>query len=129
MEAHQSGLHTYVSYMAHLHALYRPRGGSRPSASLPYSFNTPMFWSESDLKELEGTAVVGPSSMRLDISRALRVLLDKIGKEDAERDYNEKIVPVIEVGASPGYLDPVLSIATRVGPIYSLRMFASFITR
>ena len=38
--------------------------------------------------------------MESDISRALRVLLDKIGKEDAERDYKEKVVPAIEVSGS-----------------------------
>ena len=30
-------------------------------ATLPENFDTPMFWTEEDLKELDGTAVVGRS--------------------------------------------------------------------
>ncbi|KAL5523460.1 hypothetical protein ACEPAG_7633 [Sanghuangporus baumii] len=45
---------------------------------LPTAFNTPMFWSEDELKELEGTAV-----------------LEKIGKEEAEKDFREKLIPVV----------------------------------
>ncbi|KAA1471795.1 SET domain-containing protein, partial [Dentipellis sp. KUC8613] len=48
-------------------------------ASLPTSFDTPMFWNEADLEELEGTAVV-----------------EKIGKEQAEKDYREKVVPALQ---------------------------------
>lgn len=48
-------------------------------ASLPASFDTPMFWSEEDLLELKGTSVV-----------------DKLGKDAAEKDYREKVVPVLE---------------------------------
>ncbi|EGO25889.1 hypothetical protein SERLADRAFT_437599 [Serpula lacrymans var. lacrymans S7.9] len=48
-------------------------------ASLPSSFTTPMFWSSEDLFELRGTAVV-----------------DKIGREDAERDYYDKLLPAIQ---------------------------------
>ncbi|KAI0694983.1 SET domain-containing protein [Cerioporus squamosus] len=46
---------------------------------LPEKFDTPMFWQEDDLKELQGTAVV-----------------DKIGKDDAERDYHEKLLPAVK---------------------------------
>ncbi|TFK85823.1 SET domain-containing protein [Polyporus arcularius HHB13444] len=46
---------------------------------LPEKFDTPMFWEEDDLKELQGTAVV-----------------DKIGRDDAERDYYEKLVPAVK---------------------------------
>ncbi|KAJ3555641.1 hypothetical protein NM688_g2462 [Phlebia brevispora] len=46
---------------------------------LPTEFDTPMFWSEEELQELKGTSVV-----------------DKIGKEEAERDYYEKIVPTVQ---------------------------------
>ncbi|KAI0368296.1 SET domain-containing protein [Pilatotrama ljubarskyi] len=48
-------------------------------ATLPNKFDTPMFWSDDDLKELQGTAVV-----------------DKVGRDEAERDYHEKVVPAIE---------------------------------
>ncbi|KAH8107781.1 SET domain-containing protein [Cristinia sonorae] len=45
-------------------------------ADLPSTFDTPMFWTSEELKELQGTAVV-----------------DKIGRDDAERDYREKLMP------------------------------------
>ncbi|KAG1725403.1 uncharacterized protein EDB91DRAFT_90561 [Suillus paluster] len=48
-------------------------------ASLPTQFDTPMFWSDEELQELQGTAVV-----------------DKIGRVEAERDYHEKLVPAIK---------------------------------
>ncbi|KAH8806828.1 SET domain-containing protein [Flagelloscypha sp. PMI_526] len=46
--------------------------------SLPTNFETPMFWEESEIAELKGTAVP-----------------DKIGRADAERDYHEKVVPAM----------------------------------
>ncbi|KAL4078201.1 hypothetical protein V8B97DRAFT_2015387 [Scleroderma yunnanense] len=48
--------------------------------SLPETFDTPMFWSEHELEELRGTSVV-----------------DKIGRQDAERAYHESLVPAIEI--------------------------------
>ncbi|KAH9083935.1 SET domain-containing protein [Lactarius deliciosus] len=48
-------------------------------ASLPITFDTPMFWSSEDLEQLKGTAV-----------------LDKIGKEQAENDYANKVVPILK---------------------------------
>ncbi|TCD67866.1 hypothetical protein EIP91_011863 [Steccherinum ochraceum] len=48
-------------------------------ADLPSTFSTPMFWSSEELDELKGTAVV-----------------DKIGKDDAERDYREKLMPAAQ---------------------------------
>ncbi|KAJ7282755.1 SET domain-containing protein [Mycena rebaudengoi] len=47
--------------------------------SLPATFDTPMFWSDVELEELKGTSVVG-----------------KLGKADAERDYAEKLLPMVE---------------------------------
>ncbi|KAL1945928.1 hypothetical protein VTO73DRAFT_1930 [Trametes versicolor] len=47
-------------------------------ATLPSSFDTPMFWGQEDLNELQGTAVV-----------------DKVGRDEAERDYHGKLVPAI----------------------------------
>ncbi|KAI6131503.1 SET domain-containing protein [Pisolithus croceorrhizus] len=55
--------------------------------TLPMTFHTPMFWSEDDLQELKGTAVV-----------------DKIGREDAERAYLETLLPAIE--ACPSLFPP-----------------------
>ncbi|KAI0088157.1 SET domain-containing protein [Irpex rosettiformis] len=46
---------------------------------LPSEFDTPMFWSEAELDELKGTSVV-----------------DKIGEADAEKDFHDKVLPVIQ---------------------------------
>ncbi|KAH9892722.1 SET domain-containing protein [Cubamyces lactineus] len=46
---------------------------------LPNKFDTPMFWGEEDIQELQGTAVV-----------------DKIGRDEAERDYHDKVMPAIK---------------------------------
>ncbi|KAF6763120.1 hypothetical protein DFP72DRAFT_874754 [Ephemerocybe angulata] len=46
---------------------------------LPTSFDTPMFWDEKDLAELQGTSIVS-----------------KLGKEDAEEEYKTKLVPALE---------------------------------
>ncbi|KAG6827343.1 hypothetical protein H0H92_012164 [Tricholoma furcatifolium] len=48
-------------------------------AILPDQFDTPMFWTESDLKELDGTSVV-----------------EKLGREDAEQSYREKLLPAVQ---------------------------------
>ncbi|KAJ3982773.1 hypothetical protein F5890DRAFT_1527670 [Lentinula detonsa] len=48
-------------------------------AILPTAFNTPMFWNDQDLKDLEGTPVV-----------------EKLGKEDAERDYHDKVLLALQ---------------------------------
>ncbi|KAJ6594439.1 hypothetical protein B0H19DRAFT_920100 [Mycena capillaripes] len=47
--------------------------------SLPMTFNTPMFWSDLELEELKGTSVV-----------------EKLGKADAERDFKEKLSPMVQ---------------------------------
>ncbi|TFK44282.1 hypothetical protein BDQ12DRAFT_708264 [Crucibulum laeve] len=49
-------------------------------AILPAVFDTPMFWDNADLEELKGTSVV-----------------EKLGRDDAEKDYNEKVVPAVQV--------------------------------
>jgi len=67
-----------------------------------------MFWSDEELSELQGTAVVGllPTfSLHLYFSseRAWLIviwILDKIGRVEAERDYHEKVVPAIKVHLS-----------------------------
>ncbi|KAF8499657.1 SET domain-containing protein [Russula emetica] len=48
-------------------------------ASLPIAFDTPMFWSAEDLEQLRGTAI-----------------LDKIGKDQAENDYFNKVMPILK---------------------------------
>ncbi|KAJ7354668.1 SET domain-containing protein [Mycena albidolilacea] len=47
--------------------------------SLPKTFDTPMFWSDAELGELKGTSVV-----------------DKLGKADAEKDFTEKLLPMVQ---------------------------------
>ncbi|KZP34420.1 SET domain-containing protein [Athelia psychrophila] len=47
-------------------------------SELPTEFDTPMFWKADELEELRGTSVV-----------------DKIGREEAERDYYKKLLPAI----------------------------------
>ncbi|KAG5646254.1 hypothetical protein DXG03_004081 [Asterophora parasitica] len=48
------------------------------SDTLPIHFDTPMFWNEADLTELNGTCVV-----------------EKLGREEAEQSYTEKLLPAI----------------------------------
>ncbi|KAF9010631.1 hypothetical protein BDQ17DRAFT_1234041 [Cyathus striatus] len=48
-------------------------------ATLPEKFDTPMFWDAVDLQELKGTSVV-----------------EKLGKEDAERDYAQILLPAVQ---------------------------------
>ncbi|CAB4386106.1 uncharacterized protein OCT59_022493 [Rhizophagus irregularis] len=50
---------------------------------LPREFDTPMFWNEDDLSELEGTGVI-----------------DKIGKADAEKQFNDHFLPIIQSNSS-----------------------------
>ncbi|KAH7889098.1 SET domain-containing protein [Phlebopus sp. FC_14] len=51
--------------------------------TLPAEFDTPMFWTDEEMDELRGTAVV-----------------DKIGREDAEKAYWEKLVPAIKTSST-----------------------------
>jgi SET domain-containing protein 6 len=46
---------------------------------LPTTFDTPMFWSESELKELEGTVLT----------------LDKVGKQESDNKLRSRIIPVV----------------------------------
>ncbi|KAL1721914.1 hypothetical protein EV715DRAFT_270783 [Schizophyllum commune] len=47
--------------------------------SLPTEFSTPMFWTEEEIAELAGTAVV-----------------DHIGKQEADEEYTNKVLPAIQ---------------------------------
>lgn len=69
------------------------------SATLPTAFDTPMFWSEKELKELDGTSVVGLFECFFGYRNYLNIFLgsEKLGKEDAERDYHDKVFRVIQV--------------------------------
>lgn len=61
--------------------LYEGRQGRWSSylATLPTTFSTPMFWSEQELRELQGTS-----------------LLSKIGKEEADAMYRDQIEPILQ---------------------------------
>ncbi|CAE6418323.1 unnamed protein product [Rhizoctonia solani] len=48
-------------------------------ATMPMRFDTPMFWPISELEELRGTSIE-----------------EKIGREDAEKDYTERVVPLLK---------------------------------
>lgn len=50
---------------------------------LPQQFDTPMFWNETDMQELKGTSI-----------------LSKIGREEATKDYLEKVRPYIRQRAN-----------------------------
>ncbi|KAF8554242.1 SET domain-containing protein [Imleria badia] len=51
--------------------------------TLPITFDTPMFWSAGELEELQGTSVI-----------------EKIGRDDAERAYSEQLVPAIKTSTT-----------------------------
>jgi SET domain-containing protein 6 len=54
---------------------------------LPEQFDTPMFWNETELKELAGTEVVS-----------------RIGKQKSEEQYTQLLLPIIT--ANPNLFDP-----------------------
>jgi N-lysine methyltransferase SETD6 len=69
-------------------------------ALLPITFDTPMFWSSEDLEQLKGTAVLGRSIRHTIAPESANVIyVDKIGKEQAENDYANKVVPLLQVRA------------------------------
>ncbi|KAB8216736.1 hypothetical protein BDV33DRAFT_150798 [Aspergillus novoparasiticus] len=63
---------------------------------LPRKFDTLMFWSPSELQELQGSAIV-----------------DRIGKEGAERSILEMIAPIVR--ANPSLFPPVDGLASYDG--------------
>ncbi|KZS98467.1 SET domain-containing protein [Sistotremastrum niveocremeum HHB9708] len=68
-------------------------------ASLPDSFETPMFWSEEELLELRGTSV-----------------LEKIGKKEAEENYWNQLLPAVK--SRPDLFDPA-----KISSYYSLERY------
>ena len=57
-----------------------------------------MFWSSEDLEQLRGTAVLGRSRSLNTRPRVLMLyIVDKIGKDQAENDYLDKVVPLLKV--------------------------------
>ncbi|TFK66501.1 SET domain-containing protein [Pluteus cervinus] len=67
--------------------------------TLPTEFSTPMFWPEDDLKALEGSSVV-----------------EKLGRDDAERDYYQKLIPAVESR-------PNLFLPDHISVYYSLEVY------
>ncbi|KAF8598809.1 SET domain-containing protein [Ceratobasidium sp. AG-I] len=47
--------------------------------TMPVTFDTPMFWPETDIEELQGTTIA-----------------EKIGREEAEKEYIERLLPLIQ---------------------------------
>ncbi|KAG9124878.1 hypothetical protein FRC07_009894, partial [Ceratobasidium sp. 392] len=47
--------------------------------TMPVTFDTPMFWSNTDLEELRGTSIA-----------------EKIGHEEAEKEYTERLLPLVK---------------------------------
>jgi len=78
--------------------------------SLPTAFDTPMFWSTEELAELVGTSIAGASLfLENEIRKPMRCL-DKIGKEESERDYSEKVLPIVQVRMSDSIRPMELSV-------------------
>jgi hypothetical protein len=64
-----------------------------------------MFWDAGDLEELKGTAVVGLSNFSsIREPNPLIFLLnfgtDKLGREEANKDYQEQLLPAVQVRSS-----------------------------
>ena len=53
-----------------------------------------MFWTEEDLSELQGTDIERQCCRKKMRARA-DCSIGRIGKEQAEKDYNEKIIPIL----------------------------------
>lgn len=72
---------------------------------LPSSFDTPMFWTDSEVEELKGTSIP-----------------NKIGKEEATAGYVEKVRPYIEQHAKI-FLGTLANEAGALEKYYSLEQF------
>ncbi|CAE6530009.1 unnamed protein product [Rhizoctonia solani] len=68
-------------------------------ATMPTHFDTPMFWPTSDLEELRGTSIA-----------------EKIGREDAEKEYTGRLVPLLESR-------PDLFLPSHLNTYYTLEQF------
>ena len=74
---------------------------------LPSTFDTPIFWSENELKELEGTLLTS----------------EKIGKQESDEMLRSRIIPVVlqnpnvfyAEGAAQLSEDELLALAHRIG--------------
>ncbi|KAG8890370.1 hypothetical protein FRB98_008945 [Tulasnella sp. 332] len=77
-------------------------------ATMPTVFSTLMFWSADELKELEGSTIIGDCAYN--ITMALGHDADpppeKIGREEAEAEYFGKVLPVVQ--RRTDLFDPVL---------------------
>lgn len=70
---------TWLNLMAYMMVVSESSRWKPYYNMLPKSFNTPMFWSDEQVNMLQGSA-----------------LKDKIGKEEAEEQYNQNIKPFLE---------------------------------
>nr|POE78490.1 ribosomal lysine n-methyltransferase 4 [Quercus suber] len=88
-----------ITAMIYEHSLGESSRWSPYLAVLPTEFDSLMFWSETELKELAGSAVV-----------------DKIGKASADKTLTETVVPIVKAHIYPDLTDmEILALAHRFG--------------
>lgn len=63
-----------------------------------------MFWDERDLHELKGTAVVGLSGRLYWLELNSNPTAEKLGKDEANQEYNTKIIPALQVSSPWSYI-------------------------
>ncbi|KEP52673.1 RuBisCO LSMT substrate-binding protein [Rhizoctonia solani 123E] len=68
-------------------------------ATMPTRFDTPMFWPIPELEELRGTSIA-----------------EKIGRDDAEKEYNERVIPLLKSR-------PDLFLPSHLDTYYTLEQF------
>lgn len=65
---------------------------------MPRVFTTPMFWTEDERAGLKGTDIEGKSTLMLRTTQPADII-DRIGKEDAEKEYKDTIEPLLKVSS------------------------------
>jgi hypothetical protein len=91
------GLSKWVPGTRHCPESYRTPSERRLDL-LPDQFQTPMFWNTDDLEELRGTSIFGQCVFSNSLLSVITcIVLDKIGRAEAEKDYHEKLMPALKV--------------------------------
>ena len=114
-EEAQGPLSKWAEYLGEYHSSDASSDADHVGAAiLPTAFDTPMFWSEEELEELKGTSVVGRYNQlnRRPGFHPQLSLPDKIGKDDAERDFHEKVMPTVQVRLGSRLRTSSYSVAT-----------------
>ncbi|CAE6374464.1 unnamed protein product [Rhizoctonia solani] len=77
--------------------------------TMPIRFDTPMFWPTTDLEELRGTSIAGIVSFHYQAAcRSPIATPEKVGRDEAEKDYTERLVPLLKARSDlfpPSQLD------------------------